>query len=69
MVGIQTFALCIDKMFATSSCVTIQGEVVRLITISQRFSSLLFFRGRGRAKKDKWRFLLDVLEQSGTKQH
>ena len=42
------------------------GRFVHLMTRTQRFSSLLFFKGR--AKKDEWRSLLDLLERSGTQQ-
>ena len=43
------------------------GMFVRLMTRTQRFSSLLFCIGS--AKSAKWRSLLDVLEQSGKQQH
>ena len=42
-------------------------DFARLMTQTQRFSSLLFFMGK--AKSNKWRSLLDVLEQSEKQKH
>ena len=46
-VGIQTSALCIAKMFATASCVTIQWEVCLPNDMNPLLSSLLFLRKNG----------------------